>query len=560
MGADGATSRNSSGWVGKPARPFPRFGTLLVGAIALIIGMPVLALLAMALGASPENLGALWRTVLPRSSLTTLILLAGLAVFAGSIGAISAWLVTFFDFPGRRLFAWALMLPLAVPTYISAYAFTEFFTYTGPVQALVRDIGGFSTSRDYWFPDIRSTGGAVLVLSAVLYPYVYMSVRALFLSQGRRAIEAGLALGAGQGRILGRILLPLARPALALGIILAMMEAVNDIGAMEYLGVNTLTFSIFSLWTNQGDMGGAAQLAVILLVLVLALIGAERLARRRQSYISLGTGGDAFARLPLRGGRAALAFVLCLLPVLAGFGIPFITFAGTTIRAGEFGISGALLNALATSFSLSALAALIAVLLALLLRFTLRTHPIRILAVLARIAASGYAMPGTLIGLGILVPLAMLDNFIDSQMRALFSVSTGLLITGSGATIVYAYVIRFMAAAEGTIDAGMKRISTSLDEAARCFGYSNGRILLRILVPLLHPALATAALLVFIESLKELSATLVLRPFGVETLSIRIHDLASRGRIEEVGMAALLLLLAGIIPAILLSRSSLKDR
>ena len=558
MGTNGTSTRKSSGWAEKPAHPFPRTGTILVGAIALIISMPVLALLAMALGASPENLGALWRTILPRSSLTTLILLAGLAIFAGSIGAISAWLVTFFDFPGRRLFTWALMLPLAVPTYLSAYAFTEFFTYTGPVQALVRHMGGFSSSRDYWFPDIRSTGGAILVLSAVLYPYVYMSVRALFVSQGRRAIEAGLVLGAGQGRILGRILLPLARPALALGIILAMMEAINDIGAMEYLGVNTLTFSIFSIWTNQGDIGGAAQLALILLVLVLVLIGAERLARRRQSYISPGADSDAHVRLPLRGIRAMAAFILCLLPVLAGFGIPFITFARTTIQAGDFGISGALLNALATSFSLSALAALIAVMLALFLRFALRARPARPVEVLVRIATSGYAMPGTLIGLGIFLPMAMFDNFIDFQMRELFSISTGLLITGSGATIIYAYVIRFMAAAEGTIDAGMKRISTSLDEAARCFGYSNGRILLRILVPLLHPAMATAALLVFIESLKELSATLVLRPFGVETLSIRIHDLASRGRIEEAGMAALLLLLAGIIPAILLSRSSLK--
>ncbi|MCF6302041.1 MAG: iron ABC transporter permease [Devosiaceae bacterium] len=552
------------------SRPFsgssstPHQGNWLVpgaAAMALIVGMPIIALIVMSLSGDTASLAHLGKTVLTRASLTTGMLLVGLVIFTGSIGAISAWLVSFFEFPGRRVFVWALMLPLAVPTYISAYAFTEFFTFTGPVQTLVRDIGGFSSARDYWFPDIRSLPGAIFVLSMVLYPYVYLSVRALFFVQGRRAIEAGLLLGANQRRILTKILLPLARPALALGVILAMMEAINDIGAMEYLGVQTLTFSIFSIWVHQGDMAGAAQLALILLFLVLALILAERWARKGQSFVETGSGSTmAFERMRLRGPKAALAMVACLIPVGLGFGVPVIilgTYAGRYLQTG---FDSALLNALLTSVSLAGIAALIAVLLALFLSYAVRVRATKPIGFLVRFASTGYAMPGTIIALGIFLPIAMFDNFVDSQMRQWFNISTGLLITGSGATLVYAYVVRFMAVAEGSIDASFKKISSNLDSAARCFGYSQLQVFTRILLPLMRPAIATAGLLVFIESLKELSATLMLRPFGIETISIYIHDLASRGKIEQAGIGSLLLILVGIIPVIILSRTTLKDR
>lgn len=535
--------------------------SLSAGLIALIVSMPIFALLAMAFSGDFTSLSHLSATVVPKASRTTILLLLGLCLFTGSIGAISAWLVSFFEFPGRKILAWALMLPLAVPTYISAYSFVEFFTFTGPVQNLVRDIGGFSSARDYWFPDIRSLPGAIFVLTMVLYPYVYLSVRALFFVQGRRAIEAGLLLGANQTRILTHILLPLARPALALGIILAMMEAINDIGAMEYLGVQTLTFSIFSVWVNQGDISGSAQLALILLGLVFLLIAGERWARKGQSFVEGGHGASVpFERMKLGGAKASIASLLCSLPVALGFGVPFVTLGAYALRYLDTGFNSSLFNALFTSISLAAIAAVIAVMLALFLSYAVRVKGTKIINALVRLASVGYAMPGTIIALGIFLPIATFDNFVDGYMRQWFGISTGLLITGSGATLIYAYVVRFMAVAEGSIDAGFKKISSNLDSAARCFGLNRWQVFTRILLPLMRPAIATAALLVFIDSLKELSATLMLRPFGIETVSIYIHDLASRGRIEQAGIASLLLILVGIIPVIILSRTTLRDR
>ncbi len=548
-----------------PASPFFRAFdgfTALAALAALIVAMPIIALLVMAFMGDLQSLGHIWDTVLFSASTTTILLLCGLAIFTGIIGAVSAWLVSFFDFPGRRIFAWALMLPLAVPTYISAYAFTEFFTFTGPVQSLLRQIGGFQSARDYWFPDIRSLGGAIFVLSLVLYPYVFMAVRALFFVQGRAAVEAAHVLGANHRRTLTQVLLPLARPALELGIILAMMEAINDIGAMDFLGVRTLTFTIFSTWVNQGDMAGSAQLALILLAVVLVLIIGERMARRGQKFADQRAGGtgDSLQRPRLKGLGALGAILACGLPVGLGFGVPFFTLGTYALRYIGEGIDPRLGNAFMTSATLALIAAVIATLLALFLSYAVRVKGGALINSLTRISALGYAMPGTIIALGIFLPLAQVDNFVDAQMRNWFDMSTGLLITGSGATLVYAYVIRFMAVAEGSIDGGFKKLAPSLDQAAYCYGRNRWQILTQVLLPLSKPAIATAALLVFIDSLKELSATLMLRPFGVETLSIYVHDLASRGRIEQAGFAALIIMAAGIAPVILLSHTMLHDR
>ncbi len=545
--------------------PFAVFGdgfSLVACIVALFVAMPIAALAIIAASGNLDSLHHVATTVLPRAATITALLLIGLALLTGLIGSVCAWLISFFDFPGRRIFAWALMLPLAVPTYISAYAFVEFFTFTGPVQGMVRALGGFSSARDYWFPEIRSLPGAILVLGLVLYPYVYMSVRALFFVQGRRAIEAGLVLGAGHRRILTRILLPLARPALALGVILALMEAINDIGAMEFLGVRTLTFTIFSTWVHQGDWAGSAQLALLLLAVVFALIIAERTARRGQRYSEVGgaTASAPFARIKLSPGRATVAFVACFVPLALGFGVPFFTLGTYALRYVDQGLDPRLTNALITTVTLAGLAAIITVTLALLLSYAVRVSGTKITNALVRTASVGYAMPGTIIALGIFLPLASLDNIVDAQMRSIFGISTGLLITGSGATLVYAYVVRFMAVAEGSIDGGFRKISPSLDMAAYCYGRGRLQTLREVLLPLMHPALATAALLVFIDSLKELSATLLLRPFGIETLSIYIHDLASRARIEQAGIASVIIMAAGIIPVIILSRTTLRDR
>lgn len=527
-----------------------------------LMGLPIIALCVIAASGDLHSLSHIARTILPRAGLTTILLLAGLAIVAGSIGAITAWLVSFYDFPGRRIFRWALVLPLAVPTYISAYSFTEFFTFTGPIQSLVRQIGGYSLARDYWFPDIRSLPGAVLVLSLVLYPYVYLSMVGLFRYQGQRILEAAMLLGAGPRRALTQVLIPLARPALALGVILAMMEAINDIGAIEFLGVRTLTYAVFSTWLNQNDMAGAAQIALVLLAVVVLLMLAERLARKGQVYSGQrdGSGVEPFELQKISGGWAGLATLACLLPLLLGFGVPFLVLGNYALRYVQDGLDERLLEALWTSLGLASVAAVIAVVAALTISYAVRVKDTPAMRVLVRIASSGYAIPGTIIALGIFLPLARFDNFVDGWMRELFGFSTGLLITGSGATLIYAYVVRFMAVAEGSISGGFKKLSPNLDEAAYIYGRGRLRTLIEILLPLMKPAILVAGLFVFIDVLKELSATLILRPFGLETLAVYIHDLASRGRVEQAGFACMVIMLAGIIPAILLSRLALGDR
>ncbi len=533
---------------------------ILAFLLALLVALPIISLIFMALASDFTSLKHIVTSILPRASLTTIILLFGVGILTALIGSITAWLVSFFAFPMRKFFSWALILPLAVPTYISAYGFVEFFSFTGPVQTLIRNIFGFSSPREYWFFEIRSLGGAIIVLSLVLYPYVYLLVRALFIIQGRVAIEAGEVLGAAKEKIFIKILIPLARPALALGVILVMMEAINDIGAMEYLGVKTLTLSIFSVWINQGDFAGAAQIALILLFIVLLLILVEQFARRRQKFSEVGksTYHAQFNLYKISGIKKWLASLICLLPILSGFGIPFIILGNYALKSLRNGIDIRLFNATLTSVSLALMAAILTVIFAIFLTYAVRIKPTKIMKFLARLASIGYAIPGTIIALGIFIPLANFDNFLDFYMRNWFGISSGLLITGSGLTLIYAYIVRFMAIAEGTISSSLQKISYNLDEAASLYGRGRFATFREIIFPLLRPAIASAALLVFIDTLKELSATIMLRPFGIETLSIYIHDLASRGRIEQASTASILIILVGIVPLIFLSRTIIK--
>lgn len=550
--------------ISAPVKPkFLALNWWLIGicSITTLACLPLVALLVMAFSGNLDALHRIATTVLPRSSITTVLLLLGIAIVAGTMGTVSAWLVAFFQFPGRKFVSWALMLPLAVPTYISAYAFSEFFAFTGPVQSAVRNLFSYQLSGDYWFPEIRSLPGAIFVLSFVLYPYVYLSVRALFFLQGRRALEAANILGASAPRAFAQVLLPLARPALALGLVLAMMEAINDIGAMQFLGVQTLTFSVFSIWTNQSDLSGAAQLALVLLALVAVLIFAERWARRGQKYQGLGSGNkEPHQRSHLKGAPAAMASAAGLLPIILGFGIPVCTLAIYASRYIDQGIDTRLLAAIATSVSLATFAAIFTVILALFLTYAARVDNTRSARGLVRFASLGYAIPGTIVALGLFLPLASFDNWVDGAMRDVFGWGFGLLITGSGATLIYAYAVRFMAMAEGSIDGALCKISPNLDQAALCYGANRFGIFWRILMPILRPAVATAALLVFIETLKELSATMVLRPFGIETVAIYVHDLATRGRVEQAGIGALMIVLVGLVPVLIISRTALKDR
>jgi iron(III) transport system permease protein len=483
--------------------------------------------------------------------------MTGVALFTASMGIIPAWLTAYYEFPGRRILAWALVLPLAVPTYLAAYAYAEFFTFTGPPQTLVRSLFGFTSARDYWFPDVRSLWGAVMILSFVLYPYVYLTTRAGFLMQGRNATDVARTLGASPVHSFFQILLPMTRPAIIIGVTLALMETLNDVGAVEYLGVKTLTSAVYTTWLNQGSLSGAAQIACVMLIVVLGIILAERWARRRQRFnLGRSTAMAQRSALPrLEGLPAAIAVIACLMPIIAGFGLPFYVLGGYALkRLGQF-TDPVLQEAILTSVLVAGAAAFVTVCLAFLLTYAVRVSGGRNMLFLNRFAALGYAIPGTVLALGILIPLARFDNLLDQWMQEILGIKTGLLLTGSALCIIYAMSVRFLAMAEGAIEAGFHKVPAHIDMAARTLGRNARETLTQILLPILRPAFLTAFLLVFIDAVKELSATILLRPFNYNSLSTYVYERASRAAVEDASVAALLIMLAGIIPVILLSRS-----
>ena len=531
-------------------------------AICACVLLPILSLAYVALSGTAEDWPHLIANVLPGSSVTTLYLLALVATATSIVGVTGAWLVVTFDFPFRKSFAWALVLPLAVPPYLAAYAFGEFFHYTGPVQGLVRAIFGFDTIRDYWFPDIRSTPGAAFVLSCVLYPYVYLTTRIIFLMQGRNIADVARTLGATPSRVFWRVLLPVARPAIVAGVALVLMETINDIGAAEYLGVRTLTFSVYATWLNRGSLEGGAQIALLMLLLVFLLLAAELWARRRQRFHT-GRATHMRARPPrvkLTGPRAALAVLATGLPVLTGFGIPLFVFGQYASRRTDQFLSPELGDAFLHSVMTAMVTAVLTVGLALFLINAVRLCKSRSITATVRLASVGYALPGGILGLGLLFALARFDNAIDGFARAHWGFSTGLLLTGSAAAVVIACSIRFLALAEGAIRSGMEKLPPNLDEAARSLGQTPGRSAAKILLPLLKPAIFTAAVLVFVDTIKELSATILLRPFGFNTLATYVYENASRGVPEDGAVAAILIILTALVPVILLSGALARDR
>ncbi|WP_119391529.1 ABC transporter permease [Taklimakanibacter lacteus] len=534
--------------------PLLRFGALAAG---LAVLLPLLALIALSLSGGGADWAHLARNVLPIAVRTTALVMAGVALLTASMGIIPAWLTAYYEFPGRRTLAWALVLPLAVPTYLAAYAYGEFFTFTGPAQTLLRALFGFHSARDYWFPDVRSLWGAVMVLSFVLYPYVYLTTRSAFLMQGRNATDVARTLGASPLRAFLQVLLPMARPAIIIGVTLALMETLNDIGAVEFLGVRTLTSTVYTTWLNQGSLSGAAQIACMMLIVVLCVILAERWARRKQSF-HLGRSSSMAQRsspIRLRGARAALAFTACLLPIIAGFALPFYVLGSSALKRFDQLLDPVLQEAILTSVGVAGAAAVVTVGLAFLLTYTVRVTRSRNMLLVNRFAALGYAIPGTVLALGILIPLARFDNLLDQWMQSAFGIKTGLLLTGSALCIVYAMSVRFLAMAEGAVEAGFHKVPTHIDMAARTLGRNARETLFQVLLPILKPAFLTAGLLVFIDGIKELSATILLRPFNYNSLSTYVYERASRAAVEDASVAALLIMLAGIVPVIVLTRT-----
>lgn len=542
------------------ARPRPlrlRGGAWVVASVAIagLVLLPVLALLWQALRGSDGLWSHLAVNVLPHAITQTAILMAGVGVLVAVIGTLSAWLVTAWDFPGRRMLEWALLLPLAVPTYIVAYAYLDLLHPLGPVQGVVRAVLGYDSPREFRLPDIRSMTGAILLLSLVLYPYVYLPTRAMFLTQAASLVEVSRALGTTRAQVFRRVALPLARPAIAVGMSLALMETLNDIGASEFLGVRSLTIAVYTTWVTRYDLPGAAQIALAMLVLVVALVSLERWARRRQRYSTGAQRGRSFAPRVLTGRAALLALGLGLLPVMLGFAIPA---AYLAVEAWErfraAGLSASLVTEARNTFLLSALATAAVVAGGVVVSYAARARPGRASALALRVASMGYAMPGTVLALGILTVAAGLDRWIDATARDWLGVSTGLILIGSGLALGYAYLARFLAISVGSVEAGFSRIPHSYDHAARTLGRGPGETLRQVHLPLSRGAMAAAGLLVFVDCMKELSATLLLRPLNFETLATHIYAEAARGTYEDAAHAALAIVLVGLLPVILLAR------
>ncbi len=534
---------------------------LIAAATALLLVLPLLAVALLALGGpgSGTETGAwshLVATGLGSYTLNSLglILMVGLGVMAVGVGA--AWLTALCEFPGRRILQAALVLPLALPGYVIAYAYTDFLQFAGPVQTTLRALAGVDgagwKAAGYWFPEIRSLPGAALMFVLVLYPYVYLPVRAAFASGGANLTEAGRTLGLGPWAAFARVALPLARPAMAAGCALALMETLADYGAVAHFAVDTFTTGIYKAWFGLGDKGTAARLACLLLLFTLVLVSLERVSRGRARFAP-GSARSAHAAFRFSGMRGVAAACAAGLPVLLGFVLPVLILGRLAWRDSD-ALDWPRFAVLAgNSVLVGTLAALVAVLAALLIAYSARLD--QRMQLFGRIATLGYAVPGAVIAVGVLVPLAGFDNWLDALMREHFGVRTGLLLTGSVAALVLAYAARFLAVALNNIEAGLARVTPSMDDAARAMGLSAGATAWRVHAPLIARSLAIAGLLVFVDALKELPATLAVRPFNFDTLATHAYTLAKDERLGEAAWPCLAIVLVSLGPVLLVSKA-----
>jgi iron(III) transport system permease protein len=549
--------RRIKAWRGR-LRASPSW-TVAVAVIVILMALPLLTILWLAVFPQATPGTSSWphllRTVLPSALWKTALLLTGVGGVTLLVGTACAWVVTMYRFPGRDLVDRLLVVPLAMPTYITAYCYVELLDYAGPIQTGLRTLFGWRSAQDYWFPEIRSLGGAVFVLSAVLYPYIYLSARASFVQQSVCALEVARTLGQTAVGAFWSVALPLARPAIVAGVALVLMECLNDLGAVQHLGVETLTGAIYTTWLQRGSLVGAAQIAVLLLCVVAALFWLEHSSRGRAEFQHTTGRYRSIPFSRLEGWWSVLAVASCSLPFVVGFLLPCSALLRDAIRYAPEAIAGGLWSAARNSLLLSLLAAVTAVALATMLAYAGRIAANGFTRPAVRLAGLGYAIPGTVLALGIILPLAALDNRVDAVARAVFGVSTGLLLSGSAFALVFAYTVRFLSMALGTVTAGLQRISPNLDAAARTLGVGAFRSLLRVHLPMLLPALGTAGLLVFVETMKELPATILMRPFNFETLATLVYNRAALEQFEQAALAALMIVAVGLIPVLALHRA-----
>ncbi|MEM7269007.1 MAG: iron ABC transporter permease [Pseudomonadota bacterium] len=528
----------------------------LVGALVIagLILAPLIAVAWLALTPEENVWPHLLATVLPDYVFNSLALLSVTGLGAAAVGAGGAWLTVMKSFPGRRFFDWALLAPLAIPAYIGAYALVDFLEFAGPVQIALREVFGWQTRQDYWFPEIRSFWSAAFVMTMSLYPYVYLLARAAFREQSAAAIEVGRSLGLGPWRSFWRVAAPMARPSIAAGTAIVMMETLNDFGAVDYFAVRTLSLGVYTTWLEGGNVGGAAQIASVMLVFVLTLLALERIARRGRKFHSVGRGHRPIVREQLTGFAAGIAFAACAFPLLAGFALP----VGVILWHALGGFGGWLdpdfWDAIRRTLMLGVSAAALSVAAGVFLAFGARRSSSSAVRLAAQATMIGYAAPGAVLAVGVLIPLAALDRVIHYTSLDLFGVGTGLLLTGSAFAVIFAYVVRFNAIAYGAIDGAFGRITPSMDMAARTLGQTAGGALRRVHLPLISGSMITAAMLVFVDAVKELPATLLLRPFNFSTLATHVYDFASREQLEAAAPAALAIIIVGLLPVAILIR------
>ena len=533
--------------------------TVVVVAIAGLIATPVIFVLSSIFANSGDIWSHLAATVLTDYIFNSIWLMLGVGTGVLIIGVGTAWLVTMCQFPGSRLFEWSLLLPLAAPAYLLAYTYTDMLDFYGPVQTFLRQLFGWSSVGDYWFPNIRSLWGAIDMLTLVLYPYVYLLARVAFLEQSVCTLEASRSLGCGPWRSFTTIALPMARPAITAGLALVLMETLNDFGTVDYFGVSTFTTGIYRTWFGMNERIAAAQLSAMLMLFILGLIFLERWSRRQARYYQTSQ-QQQLPRYELGFWRSVLAGLGCFLPLALGFLVPALYLLNLTFNHLAETLNDKFWHLASHSFILATLTAAIAVILSVVMAYGQRLQSHLGMRLAVRIAAMGYAVPGSVIAVGTLIPMGRFDNALDNWMRSTWGLSTGLLLSGTIAALIFAYLVRFLAVSFGAVESSLNKIKPSLDDASRSLGYDPTSTLLKIHAPLMWGGLLTAIVLVFVDVMKELPATLVIRPFNFDTLAVRVYQYASDERLIEASAPALAIVVVGIIPVIFLSWRIAKSR
>ncbi|MES2931953.1 MAG: iron ABC transporter permease [Pseudomonadota bacterium] len=534
--------------------------TSLACLFAALLALPILTVAAnLFTGGASGTWDHLASTVLPSYIRNTLILCLGVSFGATLVGVSTAWLVSMHEFPGRRVFEWALVLPLAVPAYVMAYTYTDLLQFVGPVQSWLRESMGLQGGQ-YWFPDIRTVGGAVAVFVFVLYPYVYLLARAAFLERASGMLEVGRSLGLGPWQSFFRISLPLARPAVAAGASLALMETLADYGAVSYFGVPTFTTGIYRAWFSLGDHVAAAQLSATLLGFVALVLFMERFSRGRARFHNTTGRNRPVPGRRLRGIQALSAVVICLLPLTIGFLLPAVLLMHMALTAGDAQFGARFFHLTRNSFILASVTAVVAVALAVLLAYAARLTRHHLPKLVNRLVGLGYAFPGSVIAVGVLIPVTLLDAWLATAIEYTSGRNPGLLLTGSIAALVYAYLVRFLTVSLQTIETSLTKITSAMDDAARSLGHGQRATLWRVHFPLLRGAMLTAGLLVFVDVMKELPATLVMRPFNFDTLATQAYTLASDERLAEASTASLAIVAVGMLPLIWISWQITRSR